>query len=131
MPGAECTPDEEILRAIPEAHWDEAQRRASSSLFEGPNTSVSRLSVWTFEKIVEVFRRELDKPNSKLVKVGQINVGAMQELGRLHSEAPANLTVVVDPLPNNPAHAIVPQRLSRGLARKIVKALRLRDIPFA
>jgi hypothetical protein len=48
----------------------------------------------------------------------EINVGALQSIGRRYKD-PVELTVEPDPLPNNPAHALIPQRITRGLSGEI------------
>lgn len=47
-----------------------------------------------------------------------MNVGGLRRIGREHSE-PRELTVVEDPLDWNPAHAVIPEAISRGLANRI------------
>ena len=61
----------------------------------------------------------------RVVAAGEIRVGFLRELGRNHDK-PTALTVEEDPLPDNPAHAIIPQKnIPRGLCRKIVDNLRI------
>jgi hypothetical protein len=54
---------------------------------------------------------------------GSINIGVMQELGRTYDPSPIAVTVVADPTEHNPAHAEVPQKLSRGLSFLIIDRL--------
>ena len=116
--------DENIARAICSEKGDEP--RISPSLFRGPNTSVSRLSVIPLDETWEVFRRNVEKPpNRKLELIGEINVAHLKELGRSYEPSPMEITVEANPLEDYPSHAIVPPKLSRGLATKIVKALKI------
>lgn len=122
--GHECGPDEDIARAITSAHYD--GERISSALFRGQNISVSRLAVFHLNEILKIFVSQLNKPDSdppiKLLGAGLINVGGLQIIGRNHA-SPISLTVLMDPLLENPAHAVIPQKISRGLAKKITHEL--------
>ena len=68
--------------------------RIAPSLFTGENTSVSRLAVIPLSEHWDMFRKHLEKPP--------------------------------EPRPEdwNPAHAEIPQKITRGLATKIVSALK-------
>ncbi|NTV45594.1 MAG: hypothetical protein HGB11_03520 [Chlorobiales bacterium] len=131
-----CEPHELVLRAIRNSHWNEKKRRYSSELFKGSNTSVSRLEVLSFEKIFEFFHSSLDRndrtPPWIVVKAGEIKVSRLQEIGKSY-DPPIPLSVEQDPITDppvpNPAHAIIPEEISTGLAKQIIKALILRDDP--
>lgn len=127
MNHSECLREENIVRAITSADWDAKNNRYSSDLFKGERKSVSRLSILALEELFRIFHRQLDKlPDKIVVKAGEINVGHLQNIGRNHS-SPVVLTVVPDPIPDNPAHAEIPQKISRGLALKIIAALILHE----
>jgi hypothetical protein len=116
--------EEEIVRAICSDKWD--GQRLSPSLFKGKETSVGRLAITSLCDHWDVFRRFVEKPpERRLELIGQIKVGGLQELGRAHAEAPVELTVEPDPLDGFPSHGIIPQNITRGLATKIVNALRI------
>jgi hypothetical protein len=118
-------PDEDILRAICTDKWD--GERLSPSLFKGKDTSVSRLALISLDDHWEMFRRNVQKPPERMLTlIGEINVGNLQELGATH-ETPVALTVEQDPLDWNPAHAIIPQNITRGLANRIVHALKIHE----
>jgi hypothetical protein len=125
----ECGPEEEIARAITSAHYD--GERISSALFKGHDISVSRLAILPLSEIMVVFDHQLTKPDSdppiKLLGAGLIDVGVLQDIGRNHI-SPVSLTVEIDPLPENPAHAVVPQKINRTLAKKIIDGLNYRWI---
>ena len=92
-----------------------------------------RLAISSFAEIVDVFRRLVAKPDDPLCLVGEIRVGTLQEIGRAKLDgkrrpAPLDIQVVPDPDPF-PAHAVIPQTISRGIANKIVKRLERRRIP--
>lgn len=128
MARPKCHPSENIVRAITTADWDEVEQRAQSSLFRGSHTSVSRLAVLGLRELFAIFRRDLEKYPRLVLKAGEINVGVLQEIGRQHVH-PTELTVEQDPLEDNPAHAEIPQQISKGLATRINKSLQLRDPP--
>lgn len=114
MPRPLCEDHEDVLRAINETHWDAAKNRAASSLFKGPNTSVSRLLISSKEEIFEVFRRDLPCPP---ISAGELNVGNLKQIGQSFN---FSLTVEQDPQDGNPAHAEIPQRINN---RKIAYAI--------
>lgn len=119
-----CEDHENILRAINEANWDAGKNRGNSSLFKGPNTSVSRLAVTSKAEIMDIFRAELRCP---VVCAGEINVGNLKQIGLLHESV---ITVEQDPIiPTNPAHAEIPQRITaRKLAYAILDSLELHNM---
>jgi hypothetical protein len=133
MPRPKCPPDENVLRAIYTAHWDGRKNRLSSSLFKGSGISVSRLAVLGMTELFEIFHKELDSPpkNRFVVGGGEINIGQLQEIGRTYEQLPTELTVEEDPTDINPAHAEIPESISKGLALVIAKALILHHDPLA
>lgn len=119
----ECSDSENIVRAIRSADYD--GRRISSGLFQTDEISVSRLLILGLSDLFPIFHRDLDRemdPPGKVIGAGEINVGVLKQIGSTHSK-PTVLTVEIDPKPENPAHAIIPQKLSRGLRRKITEKL--------
>ena len=114
--------NEDIVRAIFTDKWDGV--RIAPSLFKGQNMSVSRLAIIPLADHWDMFRNHLERPpERRLELIGEISVGHLQLLGRSHNPR-INLTVEAKPEPWNPAHAEIPQRISRGLATKIVAALK-------
>lgn len=121
--------EENIVRAICTDKWDREAGRASPSLFKGPNTSVSRLALISLADHWDLFRRHVeDPPERRLEVIGEINVGRLQEIGGSY-EVPVVLTVEPKPEDWNPAHAEIPQKVTRGLANQIVRALELHFPP--
>jgi len=120
---------ENILRAICSDKFDGV--RLSPSLFTGENTSVSRLALASLEEHWEMFRANVQKPPERLLeRIGEINVGCLQELGRNY-KIPIELTVEPKPVAWNPAHAEIPQKISRGLMNVILPKLVLHEPPAA
>jgi len=120
-------PKEDIVRAICTEAFD--NERLSSSLFKGENTSVSRLAIIPLHEHWEMFRKHVAKPPQRqLLMIGEINVLRLQELGKTH-EPPSALTVEPRPEDWNPAHAEIPQKINRGLAKRINDALKLHRPP--
>lgn len=111
--------------------WD--GQRLSPSLFVSDGVSgtcpdggvsVSRLALLPLEDHWDLFRRYVQKPPQRLLAmIVQINVGALQHIGHTYSP-PVELTVEPKPKGWNPAHAEIPQRITRGLANKILPALK-------
>jgi hypothetical protein len=115
--------EEDIVRAIFTDKWD--GDRIAPSLFAGENVSVSRLAVVALAEHWDMFRKHLEKPpERRLERIGEINVGRLQRIGRDYKKS-IDLTVEAKPKDWNPAHAEIPQRITRGLANQIVNALKL------
>jgi len=120
-------PVEDIVRAICTDKWD--GQRCSASLFKGENTSVSRLSVIPLQHHWDMFRQNVQKPPERLLAlIGEINVGHLQRVGREYKQ-PVEITVEPAPVDWNPAHAIIPQPITRGLANQIIRGLKLHEPP--
>ena len=115
-------PEEEIVRALTEAHWDKKENRFSKAAFYSRNLSVSRLKISPLSDLIELFCHNFPA----LLKVGQINVGRLQELGRTHT-SPVEIRVIATPRENNPAHAEIPDRMSKSLAKRVVENLQFHD----
>jgi len=122
MSRPECSRDEDILRAVCEAHWD--GKRFDTGLFANKGVSVSRLAIASFQEICTIFRKTIKAP---VVTTAEINVGHLQDIGN-SNVPPKILTVEEDPFDDNPAHAEIPQRISPGLAKRIINVLKLRDM---
>jgi hypothetical protein len=94
------------------------------ALFKGENVSVSRLAVIPLVDHWDMLRRHLEKPpERRLELIGEINVGRLHKIGRDYQH-PIELTVEPKPEDWNLAHAEIPQKISRGLANRIVDALK-------
>jgi hypothetical protein len=118
---------EDIVRAICTDKWD--GDRIAPSLFAGENVSVSRLAVVALAEHWDMFRKHLEKPpERRLERIGEINVGRLQRIGRDYKKS-IDLTVEAKPEDWNPAHAEIPQRITRGLANQIVNTLELHQPP--
>jgi hypothetical protein len=126
--------DEQIVRAICSDKYDRAGDRVSPSLFKGPNTSVSRLAIIPLPQQWRKLAATVQKlPGRKLEKLGEIGVGSLEDLGQAYVAngvaTPVALSVVADPLPNNDAHAIIPENISAGLGKTICRALTYHELP--
>ncbi len=114
-------PVEDIVRAVCSDKWDGV--RLSPSLFVGAGTSVSRLALASLEDHWDMFSRHVQKPpERRLEMIVEINVGKLQSLG-LAQSPPVPLTVEPKPEEWNPAHAEIPQKVTRGLANRILTEL--------
>jgi hypothetical protein len=120
-------PTEDILRAVCTDKWD--GERLSPSLFTGGRISVSRLALISLRDHWDLFRKNVeDPPERKLALIAEINIGRLQNIGRAHSSK-VELTVEAKPESWNPAHAEIPERITRGLANQILSALKLHSPP--
>ena len=123
MTRPEVPREENIVRAVHYDWWDIQSDRKSSSIFKGENISVSRLYMLGLDKLFPIFHAQLDtSPNGVVVGAGEINVGLLKEIAENH-EVSLYLTVEKAPLPENSAHAVIPQKVSRGLAMSIIREL--------
>ncbi|HWY50666.1 MAG TPA: hypothetical protein VNW72_04210 [Chthoniobacterales bacterium] len=120
-------PSEDIVRAILTEKWD--GERASPSLFKGSNISVSRLAVIPLSDHWDIFRQLENPPERRLQRIGEINTGALQKIGRDYKD-PIELRVEPKPEEWNKAHAEIPEKITKGLSRKIVNALKLHSPPI-
>lgn len=119
--------DEDVVRAILTDKWD--GQRTSPSLFKGQDVSVSRLALIPLADHWDMFRMRLENPpERRLERIGEINVGQLQRIGRNYKN-PIELTVEPKPEDWNRAHAEIPQKITRGLANKIIEALKLHAPP--
>ena len=121
--------DEDIVRAICTDKWD--GKRLSPSLFTGEGTSVSRLALICLEDHWPMFRERVQKPPERLLAlIGEINVGNLLHIGLSY---PKRTELSVEPKPEgwNAAHAEIPQRITRGLANKIIENLKRHHPPAA
>lgn len=128
MSSQELAKAERVVRAILETHYDKAKNRYSSALFTGGNISLSRLAIKSYDEIVEIFLAELDKPNRAVIGTGEISVGELQDIGLAHTEKPTVISVLPKPTGLNPAHAEMPQNVSRALSIKIIEKLEKKEI---
>jgi hypothetical protein len=120
-------PEEDIVRAVCTGKWD--GQRLSPSLFAGQNISVSRLALVPLEDHWDLFRQYVQQPPERLLElITEINIGRLQEIGRMRNP-PVELTVEPKPEEWNPAHAEIPQKITRGLANKILPALKIHHPP--
>jgi hypothetical protein len=120
-------PSEDIVRAVCTDKWD--GERLAPSLFVGERISVSRLAVVSLRDHWDLFRQYVEKPpERKLELIAEINVGRLQELGRNHNPS---IELTVEPRPEswNLAHAEIPQRITRGLANRILPFLKRHHPP--
>jgi hypothetical protein len=126
--------EEQIVRAICSDKFDRASGRVSPSLFKGPNTSVSRLAVIPLPQQWRKLAATVQKlPGRKLERLGEIGVGALEDLGLNYvangTPMKVALSVVADPVPTNEAHAIIPENISAGLGSAICRALTYHELP--
>jgi len=116
-------PTENIVRAVCTDKWD--GERLSPSLFTGRGTSVSRLAIVPLGDHWEMFRNHVERPPQRLLeRIAEINVSTLQQIGAAYKD-PIELTVEPKPEDWNPAHAEIPQNITRGLANQILPKLTL------
>ncbi len=63
-----------------------------------------------------------------MLGAGNINVGKLQDIGASHTP-PCKISVIISPTRRNPAHAEIPQKIKRNLAKKIKEELVIHDAP--
>lgn len=106
--GAAVDDDEVVVHAFMPPSWDEENRRATPSAFLGQDVSVSRLSVFTYERIVDIFRDDFD---GRLRGTGQAVVSHVKQQAEMPLETGKLpkffLRVLADPTEKNPAHAVI------------------------
>jgi len=125
---------EEIARALCSDKYDPTTGRLSTSLFKGPNTSVSRLAVIPLSDQWRKLAATVQKlPGRRLEKIGVIGVGQLRDIGAKYQAnnkpAPVDIHVVAEPVASNAAHALIQEKLSDGLSNSINRALLQHPLP--
>ena len=124
MPVEYCDDAENVLHAIQEAHWHNG--RVSKGFLSGIDKSVSRLSVFSKNKIFAIFHRDFDRPDkSPVIAAFHLNVGdittqsaAFFNANRKPEENREGLKVAIKPIPGkNEAHAEIAGRVTDGLSK--------------
>jgi hypothetical protein len=126
--------EEEIARAICSDKFDPATGRLFTSLFKGPNTSVSRLAVIRLADQWHTLASTVQKlPGRRLEKIGVIGVGRLRELGAAHTANGkphrVSISVVAKREDWNEAHAEIVEKLPDGLCNTINRSLQLHSLP--
>ena len=118
------------MRGILRAHWDEEKGEYTSSLFRGPNTSVSRLRIFPKERIIDIFKADFDAHiDGPVIGTGEIVIADLIKLGKEYKDGkgkprPQLVTVIPKPTATNDSHAEVVEEFTRGFARKVIVALK-------
>lgn len=107
--------DEIVVRALIDPFWDPIAQRGTPSAFLGQDISVSRVRVRPYKWITERFIADFGE---RVHATGQAQViriidQAEQVLEQTKRLPLFRLRVVEDPLPDNPAHALI-----RGIDRE-------------
>jgi hypothetical protein len=119
---------EDIAKAVCSDKFDAATGEVSASLFKGSGYSVSRLPLCRLEDTWDMFRHRVEKPPQRtLERIGVINVGRLEQVGRDFKDNPTPLTVEAVPLEGYLSHAEIPEKISPGLSSEIVKNLILKQ----
>ena len=143
--------DEEIVvRALHSPFWDADAKRATPKAFKVVNVSVSRKAILSFDEIIQIFRRDLERTNPATGVVRKVEGAAMVAVSAVNAcvitdKAPTySVITVADPIEAapliepNPAHALIqtrrlsdPERLcemTTGMANSILKACEIRPL---
>lgn len=126
---------ERIVRALFPPHWDASLKRATSSAFKGNCISTNRRSLASFDEIVKINRKDLEKPDRLIEAYAEVDVQTIQLISAKNSNntkaTPVLLEVIEDPIPpDNLSHAqIVAQtpcgttlgNISKGVSNSILK----------
>jgi len=126
--------NEQVVRAVCSEHYDRESGRVSPSLYEGTETSLSRLTIIPLAGQWAKLAATVQKlPGRRLEKIGELGVAQIEDAGRNYTQngkaTPMPLTVVDDPTPQNRAHAIIPGKITKGLSRVLRDTTLLRDPP--
>jgi hypothetical protein len=123
--GDELSDEEQIVRAVFSNECD--GERIFSQTFTGPETSISRLQIRSIALQWEIFRKFEKPPNRELDLFLEINVGKLKNLAANWEKRPTRLSVVEDPQLDNPAHGLILESISKGLAKEIIKNCKRHD----
>jgi hypothetical protein len=107
------------------------QPSESVPIFSGGRTRRSADGlILPIQEIVRIFKADFDgRPTGPLDATGEINVGELKRIGAAHEFAPKMLTVKPMPTAENPAHAEIPEKISTGLSKSIIRKLKISRMP--
>jgi len=131
--------EEDVVIALHPPRWDFTLNRGTKSIFEKPNTSVSRLAISHLDEILACFKRTIQGGNVDLKGYGTIKVEKIKAIGAAATN-PIDFEVTIDPVKpstedpiGNPAHAeLIPfssgrkeikARVSDGVCKSLATAL--------
>ena len=125
---------EQVVRAVCSEHYDRESGRVSPSLYAGIETSLSRLSIipllGQWAKLAATVQK---LPGRRLERIGEIGVGQIEDIAQAYSQngrpTPMSLTVVADPTLRNHAHAVIPEKVTRGMSRGLKEVTTIHDPP--
>lgn len=130
--GDQINAEENVVRALVPPYWDPELGRGTPSAFAQEEVSVSRTAVTPLDNLVGVLRanieRPVDHPRGELRIAGLALVQVSAVLDAASENADIALTVIEDPEPGNPAHALIRctnsttgelRKLTRGVAKRI------------
>jgi hypothetical protein len=117
--------EEQIVRAVFSNDWD--GERIFSQTFTGPETSISRLKIRSLPLQWEIFRKFQRPPRRELDLFLEIGVGTLKRVAKNWKAKPTELSVVEDPQPDNPAHGLILESMSAGLAKEMIKNCQMHD----
>src|ERR1019366_2891221 len=90
--------DEKVVRALCLPQWDPVAGRATPSAFEGNDISVSRTAVLPLDRIIDIFREELEHDGRLVVATGTTLVRDISEACATHESKKSIVRVVADPV---------------------------------
>jgi hypothetical protein len=142
---------EEIVRALHFPYWDAEEKRASTQAFMQTEVSVSRTAVLSYDRILSIFKSDIDgklTPGGVIKQVeatASLTVGeVLAACGQQEGEDPPAIVVQVieDPVRDQPgqadndSHALIEgwdaatrstrKKLTKGMANRLRKACRIR-----
>ena len=124
--------EETVVMALMLPYYDAAENRVSKSAFEKPDTSVSRLAIYEIDKIIGIFKRDLDRPTRLVDGYGTMKVQDIRDAA--NGAEDLVLDVTEDPVTTfdheNLAHAeivafdkdkkSIKKRVSSGVAKRLL-----------
>lgn len=115
---------EQVVRAVCTEHFEPETGECSDRLYEGNKTSVSRLSVFPLLEQWRILAATVQKlPGRRLERLSELGVAQIEDTASAFRPKERNegfqLSVEADPTAVNPAHAIISDRVTGGLSKRL------------
>jgi hypothetical protein len=137
---------EEIVRALYDPLYCTAQGRPASFAFCGPQASVSRIQILSYDEIVKIMKANREDGSSPVVMTCTVLVRDVHEVINQFPAGKLEAAVIEDPIlepgPSeaaNPAHAAIhawstgdltraPKKLTVGMSKELLRRGTLRQV---
>jgi hypothetical protein len=119
--GVDSVPDgDNILRALKDSQYDPRTTDVAPSCLTDESISVNHIGSVPIDEHFRIFKRVLKQGEIYNAAI-EINVGRLRRLAAEYTPKPTTLNVVMDPKDDNPHHALILGKITRGIANLLIK----------